>query len=318
MDAQFCTLRDDALLHLHGDQVLTFLQGQLTCDCEGVDDSHSSEGALCSAQGRVLTDCRLLWLETGHYALRLGRDLREPIQSTLQKYAMFSRTRLDANDDDTLLALWGEGARRQVEALFGAAPAQRDACVAHEGALACQVDTDGREFELIAPAARAADMLTAIKAGAAEATEAQWRARELRRGLLRCDLTLSGEQVPQALNYDLAGLLNFRKGCYIGQEVVARLHYKGKSKRRYALFSGEGSLPPTGATLETKDSGEKAGTVLRALPVSDSQGLVAALVNVDLQDSPLLAARGDANDGPQTVLQPVALPYSLRGSADAS
>jgi folate-binding protein YgfZ len=318
MDAQYCTLRDDALLHLYGDQVLTFLQGQLTCDCLGVDNSHSSEGALCSAQGRVLTDCRLLALETGHCALRLSRDLREPIQSILQKYAMFSRTRLDTGDDYTLVALWGTDAREQVEVLFGAAPAKRDACVSHEGALACQVDGDGQEFELTLPNTRATDTLAALQAGAMESTEAQWRARELRRGLLRCDLSLSGEQVPQALNYDLAGLLNFRKGCYIGQEVVARLHYKGKSKRRYALYTGDGSLPESGATLQTQDSGHKAGTVLRALPVSASESLVAALVNVDLHNDPLQVSRGDNGDGELAALQPVALPYSLRGSADAS
>jgi hypothetical protein len=318
MHAHFCTLHDDALLHLHGDQALTFLQGQLTCDCLGVDDTHSSEGALCNAQGRVLTDCRLLALEAGHCALRLARELREPVQSILQKYAMFSRTRLDTSDDYTLIALWGADARKQLQALFGAAPAQRDDCVSHEGALACQVDSDGQEFELTLPNTRATDTLAALQAGATESTEAQWRARELRRGLLRCDLSLSGEQVPQALNYDLAGLLNFRKGCYIGQEVVARLHYKGKSKRRYALYTSDGDSPERGATLTTQDSDEKAGTVLRALPMASSESLVAALVNVELHDHLLRVSGGDDGDDTVTALQPVALPYSLRGSADAS
>lgn len=317
MPAFYAQLPSDSLLHFSGGQVPTFLQGQLTCDCLQVGESHSASGALCSAQGRVVTDCRVLCLGDSHYALRLRSDVRNTTHATLEKYAMFSRTQISERDDQwTLLGLWGPDAAAVLRSIADVAPDGRDRCLTTDALVACQADDAGEAFELFVTRTAVPDIKTALAPSARECTEAHWQQNELRRGLVRTTAGLSGGHVPQALNYDLAGLLNFRKGCYIGQEVVARLHYKGKSKRRCGIYRiAEGADLEPGATLVPEADDRAVGSVLRVVRAAGEPSLVLALVTV--ADSELtLTVKGADTSGPH--LQPVPLPYSLRGSSEAS
>jgi len=317
MPAFYAQLSSDSLLHFSGAQVPTFLQGQLTCDCLQLDASHSAHGALCSAQGRVVTDCRVLQLGDKHYALRLRSDVRDVTHETLKKYAIFSRTQISERDDEwTLLGLWGQDATTALRNVVGSIPEGRDMCVTTAAMVACQADEAGEAFELFVTRAALPDVLAALSSQAGECNEARWQQNELRRGLVRTTAELSGKHVPQVLNYDLAGLLNFRKGCYIGQEVVARLHYKGRSKRRCGIYtSTEAAKMESGTTLAQQGDGRPVGSVLRVIRAAGDESLVVALVTV--ADSELTLTLKDAgHDGPH--LQPVPLPYSVRGSSEAS
>lgn len=317
MPALYAQLISDNLLHFSGAQVPTFLQGQLTCDCLQLGESQSAHGALCSAQGRVVADCRVLHLGDNHFALRLRNDVREITRETLKKYAMFSRTQISERDNEwTLLGLWGEGAAAALRNAVGSTPKGRNQCVFTETMVACQADDAGEAFELFVPRAATREVQAALSSQATEYPEAAWQQNELRRGLVRTTAELSGNYVPQVLNYDLAGLLNFRKGCYIGQEVVARLHYKGKSKRRCGVYSiAEASNVESGTALVSQGDGRPAGSVLRIVRAEGEESLLLALVSV--ADSALTLTLKDAGDDSPRV-QPVPLPYSIRGSSEAS
>ena len=317
MDGHFTQLNADCLLHFTGAQVPTFLQGQLSCDCQSVSASQSALGALCTAQGRVVTDCRVLQLDDGHYALRLNRGVRETTHATLKKYAMFSRTELSARDDDWhLLAVWGADAAAVLETALGRRPHGFNASLSIGSCLVCQADEAGEAFELVVADTALADVRTALAAQVQEAPEAAWQQNELRRGIIRTTAALSGKHVPQVLNYDLAGLLDFKKGCYIGQEVVARLHYKGRSKRRCAVYAlpPDARQPQEGDGLVAADDGRTLGSVLRAIAVDAGDTLVIGLVTADDSEQPLTLTGAGAS----TLMQPVALPYTLRGSSAAS
>lgn len=317
MRAYYSRLAEDSLLHFTGDQVPTFFQGQLTCDCLEVSETQTTLGALCNAQGRVLTDCRVLQLGENHYALRLRRDVRDITHDTLKKYAMFSRTAISDRDEEwTLLGVWGNDAAAALRTAFDGGPDGRDGAFWTDGLMVCQADDSGDAFELVVNSKALQAVLMALSAQARECSESHWQQNELRRGLLRTTAELSGNHLPQALNYDLAGLLNFRKGCYIGQEVVARLHYRGKSKRRCGVYAiAADATVEAGARLaRTGDCGQVGG-VLRAVAAEGEATLVMALVAVDDSEQPLLMADA-ASEGP--FLQPVPLPYSVRGSSDAS
>ncbi|MEQ8516177.1 MAG: hypothetical protein RIC38_11270 [Chromatocurvus sp.] len=317
MHAFYSQLTADCLLHFTGGQVPTFLQGQLTCDCLAVSATQSTPGALCSAQGRVVTDCRVLQLDENHFALRLAREVRDTTHDTLKKYAMFSRTQISERDDAwALLGVWGTDAAAALQATVGAVPAGRDSCARTDDLVACQADDSGEAFELVVTVEALPAVLDALSTQARERPEADWQQDELRRGIIRTTADLSGDHVPQVLNYDLAGLLNFRKGCYIGQEVVARLHYRGKSKRRCGVYAAApGAAVETGAGLVSPDSDRKVGSVLRAIAADGKDTLFVALVTVDDSEQPL-AVVDTGGDG--ALLQPVALPYSVRGSSEAS
>lgn len=317
MHAYYTELAADSLLHFTGDQVPTFLQGQLTCDCLPVSEALSAPGALCSTQGRVVTDCRVLQLGEGHFALRLRRDVRDMTHETLKKYAMFSRTAISDRDEDwALLAVWGHDAAAALAAAIGGVPQGRDACLRTDDLLACQADDGGEAFEIAVTSAALPTLLAGLSANAEAQPEAHWQQDELRRGLLRTTADLSGKHVPQVLNYDLAGLLNFRKGCYIGQEVVARLHYRGKSKRRCAVYGlAADAVVAAGDGVVSQERERQVGSVLRVVTAEGAAAL--AVVLVTLEDSEQILALADAA-GDSAALQPVTLPYSVRGSSEAS
>ena len=198
----------------------------------------------------------------------------------------------------------------------GASREGRDACLRTDNLLACQADDGGEAFEIAVKGAALPTVLAGLSATAQPQPEVHWQQNELRRGIVRTTADLSGKHVPQVLNYDLAGLLNFRKGCYIGQEVVARLHYRGKSKRRCGVYAiPANATVEAGAELVRAGDHREVGSVLRVVGAEGEAALVVARVTVDDSEQPLLPA-DSASDDP--LLRPVPLPYSVRGSSDAS
>jgi folate-binding protein YgfZ len=142
----------------------------------------------------------------------------------------------------------------------------------------------------------------------AEGSADAWGAVEIRSGLYRIDREDVGEFTPQAINYDLAGLVSFTKGCYTGQEVIARLHYRGQSKRRLGVFAtvtpdaaSAADAPPRGEPV-VDESGERVGELLRAARTPDGDTVLACQLRAESVDSPNLLMAG-------TPLRPLPAPY---------
>lgn len=307
----YCALEDDRLLQLRGRDVPAFLQGQLSCDTRLLDAGHSVQGALCNLRGRVESDLRVLMWDAEHCALRVSSGLSAHVRAVLGKYAMFSRITIEEDSGDDAdwqpLACWGADAAALVARLAGQSPAAVDDCVHAPGILACRADTAGSQFELYldrqTPAGQA--LIAQLEAEAQATARCAWRALELRRGLFRLHAGEQDRHLPQALNYDTAGLISFTKGCYTGQEVVARLHYRGRAKRRLALFELEAGVAvpaPGTAVLEGSDG---VGEVLRALSCEAQPTLVLALLDASAAADPAQLATT-----PPAVLRRVTLPYA--------
>lgn len=261
MNGYFSVLADEALLHLSGPDALKFLQGQATCDTRAVDAQRSAPGACCTPQGRVYCDFLLVQLAPEHYALRLRRDIRADTAARLGKYIVFSKAKLDADRDDwQVAAAWGDAAGAAIATVFGARPAERFAAISGDGYAVVQTDSQGLAFECMLRAdSNWGERLAGALAGAAEQ---DWQRQQIVAGVARVEAATVEEFVPQALNYDLTGHISFNKGCYTGQEVVARLHYRGKSKRRAYVAEVAGAAAAAGASLFTGDGGQSAGEIV--------------------------------------------------------
>jgi len=307
MPAQLCALEDDALLHLNGTGVPAFLQGQLSCDLRELSVDRSTAGALCNVRGRVEADLRVLMWSAEHCALRVSAALVDHVQAVLGKYAMFSRIALDSREPRWQpWACWGGDAAALVEQLCGSRVSAEHGCARAPGLIACQADREASAFELYLE--RESEAGEAALQQLQQHTEAgipcSWRALELRRGLFRLPPGEQDRHVPQALNYDLSGLISFKKGCYTGQEVVARLHYRGKAKRRAALYAlPADTAPPEAETIVLGEAGAR-GTVLRALACPGAPTLVLTLI-----DAAAGAAPAHLELPGQPMLEPLALPY---------
>lgn len=264
MNAYYTRLPREALLHINGPDSLTFLQGQTTCDTRQVDTGHALPGAFCTPQGRTICDFLLAQLGEEHYALRLRADILETAAITFGKYIVFSKAELDAKRRDwQVVACWGGTAAKVFADLLDDTPAARYDTVSGEGYVLVQLDDNATQFEAYIDMDRHGDHFAALQAAMEPGTEEAWRALQVRAGMGRVESPTVEEFIPQMLNYDRTGHISFNKGCYTGQEIVARLHYRGKAKRRmYLAELPTCADPEAGKPLYSSGSQQSVGTVV--------------------------------------------------------
>jgi folate-binding protein YgfZ len=307
LNCYYSPLEQEALLHITGPDTLKFLQGQTTCDTRRVDTHHAVPGAFCTPQGRVVCDFLLCELAAEHFALRMRRDIRANSATAFGKYIIFSKAKIDATSEDWLaVGVWGEDASKALADVFGELPTGRFGARCAGDFVLVQMDEAGQQFECFLQLATSGDHLTRLQVLMSERAESEWQARQITSGIARIEAATIGEFVPQVLNYDLTGHISFKKGCYTGQEVIARLHYRGKSKRRaYAAELPGQTSCAAGAELVDPVSGQNIGNVINC---SHAQGKALALVAATAEGVEK-GLRLGAIDGPSlTVLD---LPYAV-------
>ena len=304
MSCFYTCLEQESLLHITGPDTLKFLQGQTTCDIRLIDKNRGLLGIFCTPQGRVVCDFLLCQLGTDHFALRMHRSIRASSSAAFGKYIIFSKAALDDTREDWKpYAVWGSGAATALTKLFGQAPSERFGAVHGDNFVVVQTDQGGEQFECYLHESFPQDTMgEAIQL----ATEPEWQALQMTNGIVRIEAATKEEFVPQTLNYDLTGHISFKKGCYTGQEVVARLHYLGKPKRR----TGLAQLSVTnncgvGTPVYDAVSGRNVGSIVNCCAVKgDTTVLVAAT-----KDGLTSGTHVGAADGPLLVRRE--LPYSL-------
>lgn len=277
MNCCFTALDNEALLHLEGPDTLSFLQGQLTCDTRKLSGERALPGLYCTPQGRVICDFLLLQLAPGEFALRLRRDLRANSAAALAKYIVFSKSRLQADADALrVVGCWGGAAAATLREVFGVVPGTQYETTQGEGCVLVQTDAKGEVFECLLQDEMADALLDKLQQSASPTSRAAWEASQVSAGNARIEAATSGEFIPQMLNYDLSGHISFSKGCYTGQEVIARMHYRGKPKRRLYLTSlADDALagmdkPAPGAALYSERE-RSAGNIVNAARGDDDQ-----------------------------------------------
>jgi folate-binding protein YgfZ len=272
-----CYLTDDALIHLRGTNIAGFLQGQLSCDTRRLGERKAVSGALCNVKGRVISDLTVIQHDSDHCLLRLRASLAEYVAQTLTRYAQFSRISVEVDPrPNRILGIYGNLNPSPIDIPdLPATPLElstRGELIALRRASA--------QLELIALEIDAPEPLRPYLESLEPGTAAQWSAATLATGHYALELDDTEQFTPQALNYDLSGLVAFDKGCYTGQEVIARLHYKGQSKRRLQIFTT--AINPANLTAGTalfNSASERVGRCLRAAQDMNERCILAAEVN---------------------------------------
>jgi len=310
LNCYYAPLQHEALLHIAGPDTLKFLQGQTTCDTRKVDPQHALPGAFCTPQGRVVCDFLLCELAPEHFALRLRRDIRANSASAFGKYIVFSKAKIDATAEDWIIVgAWGEDASRALADIFGELPTGYYGARCADDFVLVQTDELGEQFECFLQQRSSGAYLARMEALMSAGSESTWQARQITSGIARIEAATVGEFVPQVLNYDLTGHISFKKGCYTGQEVIARLHYRGKSKRRAYAAELPGQPPcAAGAELVDPVSGQNIGNVINSSHVA---GKTLALVATTAEGAGNGLRLGAIDGQPLTVLD---LPYAVEES----
>jgi len=263
-----------------GADARAFLQGQLTADLNALMPTNVLVAAINSPQGRVQS---IVWLveRRDGIAMLLTRAMLDSTLQRLRRYVLRSKVTLDA---ECLKA--------------GFADAER---LAHGSPEHAQVEDRSivrwpahRHAVVIAPTTQAIESLPGA--------EAQWREDHLRSGHPQIYPQTHERFVAQMLNLDLLGGISFEKGCYTGQEIIARTHYRGAIKRR--MFRFRASTPPPAPGTRLLNGDQHAGDVVDSIPTNTGSELL-AVVNLAQKDEPLRL------EGSEGALERLDLPYRV-------
>ncbi len=248
---QIYALSSLAVLTVSGNDAGQFLQGQITCNVSDLTEQQSSLGALCNPKGQVIATF-LLIKTAAAFLLVLPEPLLDTIKNRLQKYILRSAVTL-ADSRDTLCLIGLRDSAIPAAPLFETS--QNDLI---------RVNFGGR-YLVIAKADAAIGFWSGQTGtlGFSAENAAHWRYLDIMAGIPWLSMETAEQFIPQMLNLDNLGAISFTKGCYTGQEIVARTHYLGKAKR--ALFVAECAAPaPAANAVINNDAGQPVGKVLLA------------------------------------------------------
>lgn len=301
------------LIAVEGVDAARFLQGQLSNDIDAVTETRSQLNAWCNARGRVLALVRV-YLRSTTYYLQLPRDHLEATLDRLRMYVLRSRVTL-TDASDVLLQTGIAGA--DAPALLAhwldiSLPAKANGVASTQlaNAAVSVLALPGTQprFVIIATAAATRDLRHQCATTATAASADTWSLLDIRAGLPAIHGATQDMFVPQMINLDLIDALSFTKGCYPGQEIVARSHHLGAVKRRMHYARASGNTPPVpGSALYAIDSGDKIGHVITA--VIGPEGDTELLAVLPTTDTVCQRVRLDGADGP--LLHIMQLPYLL-------
>jgi folate-binding protein YgfZ len=291
-----------------------FLQGQTTCNIKDISAEKSLPGGCCSPKGRMYCNFQMAMDTQAQYWLRLRRDIADSSLQTLNKYLALFRGSKAINCADThiVLGISGNNAPKIITELLGDCPQQRNNCVATDTMLAICIEAASR-FELWLPIDQALTLWPTLIAQCQTQNSDTWRLANIRAGLGDVHPQTHDEFVPQMLNLQALDGISFTKGCYTGQEIVARMHYLGKLKKRLyrASCSGLQSAPLVGSELmainELSGNLQAIGQVVESQMSDDQHCELLAVIANEIVDSGKAIQLGE-NAAEITVLP---LPYAI-------
>ena len=290
------------VIRAQGADAAAFLHGQLTNDFALLDTSHARLAGYCSAKGRLLASF-IGWKRSEDEVLLVcSADLLAPTLKRLSMFVLRAKCKLsDASAQWRLLGLAGPSAT----ALLGqAAPTAVWGKAEQAGADVIRLpDTTGTTRYLwAAPIEAAPPALPVLDADA-------WRWGEVASGVVTIEAATVDQFVPQMLNYELLGGVDFKKGCYPGQEIVARSQYRGTIKRRTFLFESEGAAVAGQDVFHSADPGQPAGKVANTAPRRSSAGGSRLLAEIKLAAMSEGTLHLGSAEGP--LLQQIEMPYRV-------
>ena len=276
-----CDLSHLGLLEINGADAITFLQGQVTNDVKLLDGGTSHYTGYCSPKGRLLA----LFFAFNHYNhlhLQFDRELVAPILKRLKMYVM--RSKVDITDTTTSIikiGLSGENAAFYLNSLFVQVPKNEYDLVNLENGTLIRLAGSKPRYEIFTSAIHATSIWNSLKQYCVPAGKGCWDNLEIEAGIPEIVSKTQEEFVPQMLNLDLMNAINFKKGCYTGQEIVARTHYLGKVKRRTLHGQIATSKLPEAGDDVLNEAQEVIGKIVRSAPALDNKADVLVEVRLD-------------------------------------
>jgi len=253
-DLSLTSLDDLTTLSVRGADAVSFLQGQLSQDIQTLGARGALFAGLHNPQGRCLAVLRVLHLGPDHVLLVLPAELAETVRQQLSRYVLRAKVKIE-----DAASAW------RVYGITGP-----DAAAAASTRLHMPMDADETRQLIVAPRGEPLPEGDHVERDA-------WRLDDIADGIPEIATATAGLWVAQMLNLDLIGAISFDKGCYTGQEVIARAHYRGQVKRRMQRFFTESQLPLLPGERVTLSDGRHGQIVVAALAPGGGQEFLAVM-----------------------------------------
>lgn len=264
-----CDLSHLGLLQIKGEDASSFLQGQVSNDIKQLDGHQAHYTAYCNPKGRMLA----LFLAFAHYDhlhLQLPKELVVSIAKRLKMYVMRSKVEItDVSEPIIKIGLSGQNAADLLKPHFSNVPQTEYELVSLENGAVLKLPGALPRYEIFADLSSAKLIWNDLCLHSLAVGAPCWDWLEIQAGIPEVSLNTQEQFVPQMLNLDVLGAINFKKGCYTGQEIVARTHYLGAVKRRTYLAQINTKVQPQAGDNVLNDVGEAVGKVVRSALTSD-------------------------------------------------
>jgi folate-binding protein YgfZ len=278
------------LLRFHGGDAKAFLQGQLTCDLDQVTPDRAQLGGYCTPQGRLLANFLLMPAQQG-YLMYLPADVGSAVADRMRKFVMRSKVTIERDSGACVLGLAGPAAPALLQRELGTLPQSRLAIAS--GARGIAVRLPGEIFVIIAPSSEMSAVWTSFAQGAVPAGAECWRWLQIQAGMPWIVTATQDQFLPQMIGLDAIGGVSFDKGCYTGQEIVARMHYRGEVKRKLRRGRARAGVLPGDALFV---DGQPCGMVLNAATAPDEGTLLLAVVSEQIAAQTVQIGGGEPVD----------------------
>lgn len=276
------------LIAVRGADAAAFLQGQLTNDIHEATATRSQLSGCCNRKGRLLASVRVIRLAEVIY-LQTPRECVPELLKQLRIYVLRAKATLD-DASDTLVCIGIAGA--DAAALLAAAgltlPERDHAMIVHEDLATIRIPGAVSRGLILGPVAAIAPLWERLAGPAIPAARSDWTLLDIQAGIPTIYRQTAEAFVPQMMNFQLIDGVSFRKGCYTGQEVVARMQHLGTLKRRMYLAEVVSSVPPQPGTAlysSASVSQQETGRVVESAPLGNGRYALLAVVEIAAADS---------------------------------
>lgn len=303
------TLDDWALATITGVDSEKYLQGQVTADITALNTDQHILTAHCDSKGKMWSNLRLFHYREG-YAWIERRSVCEKQLTELKKYAVFSKVTIAADTNAVLLGLAGFQARSTLANHFPTLPDAGQPVVYTGNTTLLWLNLPCERFIIVTNESQAELLADNLSHEAARNNSEQWLTLDIEAGLPIIDGANSGQFIPQATNLQALNGISFKKGCYSGQEMVARARFRGANKRALWLLTGKAQRAPlAGEDLELKmgESWRRTGSVLAAVKLDDGSAVVQVVMSNDQNAESQFRVRDDETG----LLTIQSLPYPI-------
>lgn len=282
-DLVLCPLNSWDLISVTGEDRVSFLQGQLTCDLEKLVPGQQTLAAQCNPQGKTWSIFRVVVLED-RILLTQPSSVSAVQLPELKKYAAFSKVEIQKETEYQVFGLAGCKSAEYIEEKVDTAATHDTSRLLESGTIIIKQPYPSLRYLAIMKNAVADELLADLNNRAEIFDDSLWNAMNIASGIGFIEAETSAQFIPQMLNLQALDGISFTKGCYIGQETIARAKYRGANKRALFILTGRSTeCPKVGQTVEVSlnDNWKRVGTVISACQYGDGHIEVLAVLPKD-------------------------------------